>query len=57
MCIGNTRSAMESLYTFLYTKEKSALKKSLYYFCVLLTFAACAGLGGMLTKIYEIHVI
>lgn len=40
-----------------YTKEKSVLKKSLYYFCVLLTFAAGAGLGGMLTKIYGIHAI
>ena len=57
MCIGNIRSAMESLYTFFYTKEKSVLRKSLYYFCVLLTFAAGAGLGGMLTKIYGIHAI
>ena len=40
-----------------YTKEKSVLRKSLYYFCVLLTFAAGAGLGGMLTKIYGIHAI
>lgn len=52
MYIENIRSAMESLYTFLYTKEKT-----FYYFCVLLTFAAGAGLGGMLTKIYGIHAI
>jgi len=32
-------------------------KKTFYYFCVLLTFAAGAGLGGMLTKIYGIHAI
>ena len=65
MYIENIRSAMESLYTFLYTKEKNVLIDGVnqenvftaYDFCVLLTFAAGAGLGGMLTKIYGIHAI
>lgn len=52
MYIENIRSAMESLYTFLYTKEKNVL-----LFLRVTDFAAGAGLGGMLTKIYGIHAI
>ena len=57
MCIGNLRSAMESLTTYLRKKNREQLKKSMYYFGVIAFFAIGAGLGGKLSMIFGIHSI
>jgi len=48
MCIGNLRSATESLYRFFQTKERENLGKTLQYFGVILLFACGAAFGGVM---------
>lgn len=49
MCIGNLRSATESLSQYFRTKEKRSLFKSLHFFGIILIFAIGAGVGGILS--------
>lgn len=48
MCIGNLRSAMESLSVYLRSRTSDARQKTRYYFGVILFFAIGAGGGGVL---------
>lgn len=57
MCIGNMRSGMESLCTFLRTHEKSALYKTLHYIGIIVLFALGAGLGGLLISAFGLRAI
>ena len=50
MCIGNMRSGAESLFAFVRTHEKGALKKALTYFGVIFVFAVGAGAGALTTS-------
>lgn len=50
MCIGNIRKATESLYKYLYYKDRRQLLKSLEYYGVVILFAIGAGLGGVITN-------
>ena len=49
MCIGNLRSATESLSQYIRTKERGSLFKSLHFFGIILIFAIGAGIGGILS--------
>lgn len=49
MCIGNLRSATESLSQYIRTKERRLLFKSLHFFGTILIFAIGAGIGGILS--------
>jgi uncharacterized membrane protein YoaK (UPF0700 family) len=49
MCIGNLRSATESLSQYIRTKERRSLFKSLHFFGIILIFAIGAGIGGILS--------
>lgn len=57
MCIGNLRSGVESLSKYLRTKEINFLKKSLHFFGIILIFAIGAGIGGVLSGIFDIKTI
>lgn len=57
MCIGNLRSATELLCSYVHTKDKITLKKSMEYFGILLFFAIGAGIGGILTDIFGKYAI
>lgn len=46
MCIGNMRSGMESLFMYIRNRDRETLKKSLYYWKVILLFGLGAGIGG-----------
>lgn len=47
MCIGNMRSGMDSLCSWVLNRNPAALKKSLYYWGIILLFALGAGLGSL----------
>lgn len=47
MCIGNMRSGMDSLCNWVLNRNPAALKKSLYYWGIILLFALGAGLGSL----------
>ena len=47
MCIGNMRSGMDSLCSWVLNRNPAALKKSFYYWGILLLFALGAGLGSL----------
>lgn len=57
MCIGNVRSAMESLYTFCRKRELKMLKKTLRYWEIILLFALGAGLGGHFSSVFGAKTI
>ena len=46
-CIGNMRSGMDSLCSWVLNRNPAALKKSLYYWGIILLFALGAGLGSL----------
>ena len=50
MCIGNIRSGMEALSTYVTTKNSSCLRKFYQYLLVILLFLTGAGLGGILAR-------
>ncbi len=50
MCIGNMRSGMEALHTYLCTRERAALQQALVYLGVIVLFAIGAGTGALLTE-------
>ncbi len=47
MCIGNMRSGMDSLCSWVLTRNPAALKKFFYYLGIILLFALGAGLGSV----------
>ena len=51
MCIGNMRSATEQLCSYHISGDKECRRKSLYYFLVILIFAAGAAIGALLSPI------
>ncbi len=57
MCIGNMRSGMEALSTYVTTKEHKYLRKFGQYMFVIFIFAAGAGLGGVLAEDVGQHMI
>ena len=57
MCIGNLRSATESLSQYLRSGDKTTLLKSLHFFGIILIFAIGAGIGGILSGTYGIKTI
>lgn len=57
MCIGNLRSGMAALSLYAREHKKEQLRQMGYYFCVIATFAIGAGIGGITSSYYGIHVI
>lgn len=57
MCIGNMRSATESLCAYCHEKDKDSLRKSLEYFGIIFVFAIGAGTGSVLTGLLGIRAI
>ena len=57
MCIGNLRSGTAALSLYLRDKKAEHLRQTFYYFGIILFFAIGAGIGGILSVCYGIHVI
>lgn len=57
MCIGNLRSGMAALSLYAREHKKEQLRQMEYYFGVIATFAIGAGIGGITSSYYGIHVI
>lgn len=57
MCIGNLRSGTEALSVYLREKKREYLLKSLHYFGIIVIFAIGAGIGGVLSSRFGIHMI
>ena len=57
MCIGNLRSGMAALSLYAREHKKEQLRQMGYYFGVIATFAIGAGIGGITSSYYGIHVI
>lgn len=57
MCIGNLRSATAALSGFTREHDPELAKRSIAYFGVILVFAIGAGIGGLFTIRYGIHMI
>lgn len=53
MCTGNLRSGTELLFKYIKTKESDLKQKSLNYYGIDLTFILGAGLGAVLTNIFD----
>ena len=57
MCIGNMRSAMESVCAYRITKSRKTLEKAVCYFGIILLFALGAGLGGYVLPAFGMRTI
>ncbi|EHO82620.1 hypothetical protein HMPREF0380_01477 [Eubacterium infirmum F0142] len=57
MCIGNFRSGTSNLDRFLFTKEKSYLRKSLLYYGIIVSFVAGAIIESVLIRILGRYAI
>ena len=57
MCIGNLRSGMESLSSFMNTKDRAALINASHYFLVILAFALGAAAGSFLVSLFSLRAI
>ena len=57
MCIGNLRSGMAALSFYVREHRREQLRQMGYYFGVIGTFAVGAGIGGICSHLYGIHVI
>ncbi|MCI7061596.1 MAG: DUF1275 domain-containing protein [Lachnospiraceae bacterium] len=57
MCIGNLRSGMAALSLYFRERKKEQLRQMGYYFGVIATFAVGAGIGGICSVRFGIHVI
>ncbi len=53
MCIGNLKSGVSALSTYLRTRNAIDLNKALDYFVVILVFAFGAGFGGNLSQLFS----
>lgn len=57
MCIGNLRSGTDALSVYIREKKPEQLKQSLYYYGIILLFAIGAGIGGILSSRFGVHMI
>lgn len=57
MCIGNLSSGTAALSVYIRDKKPEQLEQMLYYFGVIFFFAIGAGIGGILSVHFGIHVI
>ncbi len=57
MCIGNMRSGMEALFTYIRTRDKEMLKKSLCYWKIIFLFGFGAGVGGHFVSVFGAKTI
>lgn len=57
MCIGNLRSGTAVFSKYLRERDKEQLHQACYYFGVIVVFAFGAGVGGVLSLRYGLHVI
>ena len=57
MCIGNLRSAMESLHGYLLGGNRAALRTAGQYALLLCLFAVGAGLGGLMSPVLGMRAI
>ena len=57
MCIGNLRSGTESLSQYLRSGNPESLRKSLFFFGIILIFAIGAGTGGIVSGVLGIRTI
>ncbi len=57
MCIGNIRSAMESLVAYKTTHNTDTIKKAGCYFGIIILFGTGAAIGGRLISILGMHTI
>lgn len=57
MCIGNLRSGMESLCTFLRTGDRQERQKTRLYFLVILLFALGAEMGSLAVELLDLPAI
>ena len=57
MCTGNLRSGTAAPTVYLREKKPEQLAQMLHYYGIILLFALGAGLGGLLTEIYGLHMI
>ena len=53
MCIGNIRSGVEALCDYRHGKDRALLSKAGCYFGVVLLFACGAGIGGLLSSVWN----
>lgn len=53
MCIGNMRSGMEALTTFVRTRDRNAGQKALCYWEIIFLFGLGAGLGGHFVSVFQ----
>lgn len=57
MCIGNLRSGTAALSVYMREGNKEHLRRAAYYFGIIFFFAVGAGIGGVLSVKYGLHVI
>ena len=57
MCIGNLRSGTAALSLYMREKDSEKLRQAAYYFGIIFFFAIGAGIGGVMSVRYGIHVI
>lgn len=57
MCIGNLRSGTAAMSVYLRERKSEQLRQSLHYFGIIFVFAVGAGMGGILSANFGIHVI
>lgn len=57
MCTGNLRSGTELLFSFMKTKSKESLHRSVQYFGIILFFIIGAAIGAVLTNIFSTRAV
>ena len=57
MCIGNLRSGIAALSVWCREKKPEQLEQALYYFGIIFFFAIGAGIGGILSIRFGLHII
>lgn len=57
MCIGNLRSGTAAISLYLRERKPEQRRQALYYFGIIFLFAIGAGIGGILSLRYGIHMI
>lgn len=57
MCTGNLRSAAELIFSFISTKNKESLKRSLQYFGIILFFIIGAAIGAVATNLFSTKAV
>lgn len=57
MCIGNLRSGTAALSLYIRERDAEQLRKTMYYFGVIAAFAIGAGIGGICSAKYGVHMI